>query len=423
MLETSAVAPDNELLTSEKIQQVLHDGLSGRFRDARVLVLIPDHTRTMPLPRLFREMVAILHDTKKLDFLVALGTHPPLDEPHLNKLVGISAEERRDAYKHIGILNHTWDDKKTMLKVATIPQNQVKEIAGDLWHPSLGGDVPVNINRAVCDYDHVLILGPTFPHEVVGFSGGAKYLFPGISGPEMINVTHWLGALGGVIQTIGVKDTPVRRLVHAAAAFVPTPITLIALIVATDELAGMFIGDYESAWSAAADLSAQRHIRTYEKPFKRVLSAAPKMYDELWTAGKAMYKLDPVVADGGEVIIYAPHLKEISRVHGKHIEKVGYHVVEYFLEQWDRFKDVPLGVLAHSSHVRGGGRFEDGKEQPRIQVTLASKLSEDDCKRLTLGYMNPDDIDVDDWKDREDEGILYVPKAGETLYRAKQRAG
>ncbi len=161
-------------------------------------------------------------------------------------------------FRHIGLLNHAWDSPDTLTTLATMPQAQIQEIAGARWHPTLGGDVAVNINRAVLAYDHILILGPTFPHEVVGFSGGAKYFFPGISGPDMINVTHWLGALAGVRGTIGLKDTPVREMIHAAAAHIPTPSTLIALVVVGNGVAGMFIGDYVTAWTAAADLSAQR---------------------------------------------------------------------------------------------------------------------------------------------------------------------
>jgi nickel-dependent lactate racemase len=262
---------------------------------------------------------------------------------------------------------------------------------------------------------------------VVGFSGGAKYLFPGISGAEMIDATHWLGALAGVVGTIGVKDTPVLRMIHAAAERLKTPVTLVALTVASSrdsgnghDLAGLFIGDMFEAWSAAADFSAQRHIIYCERPFRRVLSCAPPMYDELWTAAKAMYKLEPAVAVGGEVVIYAPHLDVVSQVHGKYIYKIGYHILPYFLANWERFKHIPLGVLAHSTHLRGSGVMANGVEKPNVRVTLASKIPAEDCTRLNLGYLDPTRVNPDEWKGREDEGILYVPNAGEILYRLKK---
>jgi len=303
-------------------------------------------------------------------------------------------------------------------QIGILTKAQIQEFAGDAWHFTLGGDVPVNINRHIFDYDQLIILRPTFPHEVAGVSGGAKYLFPGISGPEMINVSHWLGALTGVVDTIGIKDTPVRAMIHAAAAHISLPITLISpVIVGQAQVAGIFIGDYIAAWEAAVDLSSQRHIIWVDKPFQRVLSCAPPMYDELWTAAKAMYKLEPALAEGGELIIYAPHLDTVSHVHGQYIYEVGYHVLDYFLKQWDRFKHVPLGVLAHSTHVRGGGRFENGVEYPRAAVSLATKLPAADCEQLALGYVNPADIKVSEWQGHEDGGVLYVPKAGEMLYR------
>jgi nickel-dependent lactate racemase len=235
----------------------------------------------------------------------------------------------------------------------------------------------------------------------------------------MINATHWLGGLAGVVGTIGIKETPVRAMIHAAASRLKTPITLLALVVEGHELSGLFIGDYLSAWSEAADLSAERHIRWVEKPFQRVLSCAPPMYDELWTGAKAMYKLEPAVAIGGEVVIYAPHLDTVSHVHGKYIYEVGYHILPYFLKDWEQFKNIPLGVLAHSTHLRGSGVMENGIEKPNVKVTLASKISAEDCARLHLGYLDPSKVNPEEWKDREDEGILYVPKAGEILYRVE----
>jgi len=419
MLQAKATTPIGQLLSDEEIHNTLNV-LSDQFNGQRVLVLIPDHTRSLPLPFLFRALVDVLHDAKQLDFMVALGTHPPLDEENINKLVGITAEERTTTFKHVGLLNHAWDTPSALISLGMMGQDEVKQIAGDHWHSSLPNEVDIRINKAVLEYDHVIILGPTFPHEVVGFSGGAKYLFPGISGADMINATHWLGALAGVVGTIGIKETPVREMIHAAASRLQTPVTLVALVVEGKGLSGLFVGDHWSAWNEAAELSAERHIKWCEKPFQKVLSCAPPMYDELWTGGKAMYKLEPAVAIGGEVIIYAPHLDVVSHVHGKYIYEVGYHILPYLLNDWGRFKKYPLGVLAHSTHVRGSGVMENGIEKPNVRVTLASKISAEDCARLNLGYLDPATINEDEWKNREDEGILYVPKAGEILYRLKR---
>ncbi|MEM9952455.1 MAG: lactate racemase domain-containing protein [Chloroflexota bacterium] len=415
-----AIAQPSQTLSNDVISQTLHLGLESQFTNQRVLILIPDHTRTLPLPYLFQQVVSILHDVKQLDFMVALGTHPPLDEDALCRLVGITKEERENEYAHIGLLNHEWDNPNSLKQIGTLTKAQLQTIAGDLWHPSLGDDTPININRRIEDYDHLIILGPTFPHEVVGFSGGAKYLFPGISGAEMINTSHWLGALATILNTIGIKETPVREVIHTATECVTVPVTLVSMVVVGEDLAGLFVGDVFSAWSAAADVSSERHIRWVDKPFQRVLSKAPTMYDELWTAAKAMYKLEPAIADGGEVIVYAPHLDTVSHVHDKYIYEAGYHIRDFYLEQWDKYRHIPLGVLAHGTHLRGSGTYENGIEHARIKVTLATQLSAEDCERLSLGYHDLSDINPADWQNREDEGILYVPKAGEILYRLRK---
>ncbi|HEX3052746.1 MAG TPA: lactate racemase domain-containing protein [Aggregatilineaceae bacterium] len=409
------VAVSSGVLSEDQIRGTLTHGLEGRFRGQRVLILIPDHTRTVPLPLLFRLITEILHDARQLDFMVALGTHLPLGQAELNHLVGTQARA-----PHIRLMNHVWQDANALITIGTIRQDEVKALAGEVWHPSLGGDVPVQINRAALEADHIVILGPTFPHEVVGFSGGAKYLFPGIAGPEIINITHWMGALMTILNTIGIEQTPMRAMIHRAASYILTPITLVSLVVDEGGLAGVFAGDVETAFHAAAQLSSQRHIIWLDQPYQRVLSHAPVMYDELWTGAKAMYKLEPGIADGGEVIIHAPHLSVVSAVHGQYLYRTGYHVRDYFLKQWKNFQDVPLGVLAHSTHLKGSGIYENGIEKPRIKVTLASRVSAEDCARLNLGYLNPDDINVKDWKNREAEGILFVPKAGEYLYRVKE---
>src|SRR5215212_3225064 len=216
MMEATAVA-ENGTLSPDQIRRTLAMALGNRLIGAKVLVLIPDHTRSLPLPFLFRSLVDILQGTRQLDFMVALGTHPPLAEESIHKLVGISAEERATTFKHIGLLNHEWDKPSALTSLGIMKKEEIKQIAGDHWHFSLPEEVNIRINRAALEYDHIIILGPTFPHEVAGFSGGAKYLFPGISGADMINATHWLGALSGVVGTIGIEDTTVRTMIHSAA--------------------------------------------------------------------------------------------------------------------------------------------------------------------------------------------------------------
>ena len=406
-----------EYLSDEDIRTLVFRALGQADLDGkRVLVIIPDSTRTMPLPLFFRLFYeAVWGRVAALDYLVALGTHQPMSEEALNRLVGITEEERASTFADVGLLNHRWSLPGTLVTLGAIPAAEIAELSRGM----LVQDVPVRVNRAVLDYDQVIICGPVFPHEVVGFSGGNKYFFPGISGPEVINVTHWLGALMTSYEVIGSGYTPVRAVIDRAAAFIKTPTLCFAPVVTYEGLAGLYAGSAEDAWKAAAELSAQVHVVYVDAAYQRVLSIMPEMYDDLWTAAKGMYKMEPAIADGGEVVIYAPHIDELSYTHGRVIDEVGYHVRDYFVKQWSRFKDYPWGVLAHSTHLRGIGSYDavTGTEEPRIRVTLATGIPRERCERVNLGYLDPATVQIDEWSGREDEGILVVPKAGEMLYR------
>jgi nickel-dependent lactate racemase len=336
------------LTVSDAEEIVLNSFPADSVRGRRVLLIVPDATRTAPVGLMFK----LLHrhwasSASALDVLVALGTHQPMSEAAICRRLEITEDERRQTYGAVRFFNHAWDRPEQLKRIGTIPAEEIASLTGGLFSM----DVPVEVNRLLFEYDRVVILGPVFPHEVVGFSGGNKYLFPGVAGPDILNFFHWLGAVVTNPRIIGRKWTPVRKVVDRAAAMVTIEKWAFCLVVAPDKtLLGLFAGTPEAAWDRASNLSSQVHITRKERAFHTILSCAPAMYDELWTAGKCMYKLEPVLADGGELIIYAPELSEICVSHGAHILAVGYHCRDYFLKQWDRFKHLPWGVLAHSTH-------------------------------------------------------------------------
>lgn len=382
----------------------------------RIVVLIPDLTRSAPVSLFFRALAdALSPRARRLDFAVALGTHPPLGERQIERLVGMPASERRARYRDLEVFNHEWGRPEALEKLGTVSRREVSELTGGL----LSEDVDIVLNRRVLrDYDLILIAGPVFPHEVVGFSGGNKYLFPGVSGDSFLQFFHWLGALITNPKVNGEPRTPVRSLIDRAARSIPVPRKAFSFVVGEgDALLAVFFGDVEDSWARAVEVSRRAHIRFVPRPYRRVLAQAPEMYDDLWVGGKCMYKLEPVVADGGELIIYAPHIREVSHTHGRILDEIGYHTRDYFVAQWERFRKYPWGVVAHSTHVRGIGTFEGGVERPRIRVTLATGIPEERCRRIGLGYLDPETVHPEEWKGREAEGILYVPRAGETLYR------
>lgn len=385
----------------------------------RVLVIVPDSTRTCPLDMMFRVLYDCLQPAAgDLDFLVALGTHPAMSEEAIYDLVGISAAEHRERYPRARFFNHLWKDPESLVEVGTLDKSEIAAATDGLFEM----DVTITCNRMVMEHDLVLIVGPVFPHEVVGFSGGNKYLFPGVAGQEIIDFFHWLGAVITLVEIIGKKHTPVRAVVDRAASLLGVDRRALCLVVRNEggergSLAGLYAGTPEEAWSAAADLSAGTHVHYTGRRYHTVLSCAPPMYDDLWTGGKCTYKVEPVVEDGGRVIIHAPHITEISPVHGHILETIGYHTRDFFLAQWEAYKTFPWGVVAHSTHVKGAGTYENGVETPRMEVILATGIPEEVCRKVNLGFMDHREIRREDYAGREGEGVLYVPKAGEILYR------
>ncbi len=393
---------------------------ASAYAGKKVMLVVPDGTRSCPLGMMFEAVhEAIGGAVAALDVMIALGTHVAMSEEAICERLEITQGERRGRYARVSFFNHAWDDPGALREIGRITASESSHLSGGL----LAEEVSVEINARVFDYDELMIIGPVFPHEVVGFSGGNKYLFPGISGPKVLNYFHWLGALVTNPMIIGNKWTPVRRVVDKAASLVPVVKTCFCMVVqpGTNELAGLFFGDPVSAWDRASDLSRKVHVTYKERPFHTVLSCAPEMYDELWVGGKCMYKLEPVVADGGELIIHAPHIREISATHGHHIRRIGYHCLDYFAKQMEKFAGIPRGVLAHSTHVRGIGTYEDGMERCRVKVTLATGIPREECEAVNLGYRDWRGTRVEDYANREDEGVLLVPKAGEMLYHLRQR--
>ncbi len=344
---TNAIAPDTarvgvaqiggptEMLTDDAIQRFVHAQLDRIALDGRsVCVLVPDPTRTCPLPLLLSAVHGAIHGrVAKLTVLVALGTHaaPAGDvlAAHLGHDPGAAAER----YPGTRIALHEWWEPSTFADVGTISAARVAELSNGMLHHA----VSVRINRAVVEHDVTLIVGPVFPHEVVGFSGGNKYLFPGVSGRELIDISHWLGALITSVEIIGTRGlTPVRALIDEAAAMLPGQRFAFSVVTAsaTGALHSIAFGDPVSSWAAAVTVSADSHIRYLDAPVRRVLSMLPAKYDDMWTGAKGFYKVEPVVADGGEVVLYAPHIAEISSTHPR-ITELGYHCRDYFVKQWD----------------------------------------------------------------------------------------
>ena len=407
-----------DTLTEQQIRAFVHDQLARAELDGRsVCVLVPDGTRTCPLPLLLSAVHGALHGrVSRVTVLIALGTHARMGEPALATHLGYAEGELAERYPGTTVVNHEWWEPDTFATLGHIGADRIAELSNGL----LRHGVDVRVNRAVVEHDMTLIVGPVFPHEVVGFSGGNKYLFPGVSGRELIDLSHWLGALITSAQIIGTRGiTPVRALINEAAWLVPGERHCFSAVTQsrTRNLHALAFGSPEAAWAAAADVAAESHIRYLDAPVRRVLSLIPAKYDDMWTGAKGFYKVEPIVADGGEVVLYAPHISQIASTHPL-IEEIGYHCRDYFVKQWERFKDYPWGDLAHSTHLRGAGTFNAFEgERDRVAVTLATAIPESLTRAINLGYRDPATIDPEAWA--EDPDTLVVPDAGEDLYRLR----
>lgn len=419
-MSTNVVGGAESTLTPEQAHDFVRERLASEPLDGRsVCVVVPDSTRSCPLPDLLRAVHSALHGrVSRLTVLVALGTHPGMSEDALAAHLGYRVGCLEETYPGTTVANHEWWVPDQLVTVGEIGADEIAAASGGL----LSEPVVVRLNRHVVEHDVALVLGPVFPHEVVGFSGGNKYFFPGVAGPEIIDQTHWLGALITSAEIIGTPGgTPVRDVIDRAAALIPARRLNLSLVVesGSKRLHAIAFGTPEDAWAAAAQVSAETHVRYLDRPVRRVLSLVSHRYDEIWTAAKGMYKVEPVVADGGEVVLYAPHVAEVSRTHGEAIARIGYHCRDYFTGQLDEFAGVPRGVLAHSTHLRGAGTWSAAEgERCRIAVTLATGIDRASTEALGLGYLDPATVDPDEWD--TDPDTLVVPDAGEILFRLRR---
>ena len=404
------------VLTPATMSDIVAQALEVIERGERVLAVIPDKTRDDNTDFLFPLAVKLLRErgVASFDALVAQGTHPPMAPEQ--KLAKIGLEEFSGA-----LFDHRWDSPEDLITLGELNAQQVTSLTDGLLNDS----VAVSLNKLLAPgvYDTVVIFGATVPHEVAGFAGGAKYFFPGVAGPELTHMTHWLGALAGIENIIGNVDTPTRRLIESAADLVPARVVSLNTVVSRNQEGelltyALYAGDVREAFRKAAAISSQVHIRYTGRKYKRVVALLDPHYDEMWVGGKASYKLGAIIEDGGELIIYAPHLTRISDTHGALIEKYGYAPLESVRDMLGVSQELRenLCIAAHLAHVAYAGRLdENGKIVTRYRITMATGIDEDTCKRVNLGYLDYKNLSLD--RLHKDPDTLFVENAGRDLYQ------
>jgi nickel-dependent lactate racemase len=415
VIGTGSAATD---LTAAEMRPIVEDALRSIGRGSRVLAVVSDRTRDDNTPELFPLVSQTLAraGAASLDVLIAQGTHVAMNDGDKRAKIGAGLA----ALPLLGtVFDHHWDRESELTTLGTIGADVIAAETGGLLRESVS--IRLNAHLAPGQYDTVLVLGATVPHEVAGFAGGAKYFFPGVAGPELTHMTHWLGALATIERVIGRVETPTRRLIEAAAAFVPAPVIALTTVSTRDQAGlktrALFAGDLRGTVRRAAEVSQQVHVRYTGRRYKRVVAILDEHYDELWVGGKASYKLGGVIERGGELIIYAPHLSAISLTHGALSEKYGYAPLERVRDMVEGSDELRanLCVAAHLAHVSyAGDKNADGVVTPRYRITLAANLSEEVCRRVNLGYLDMRTFDPRAFRD--DPDTLTVENAGRDLY-------
>ena len=406
------------ILTAADLRQIVRDALRAIPEGARVLAVIPDRTRDdntdLLFPMVSQELAA--RRAASLDALVAQGTHPPMHDAEKRAKIGAGLS---DIPLLGSVFDHHWDRPSELTTLGTLTGAKISALTGGL----MTQDVPIQLNARLKPgaYDYIFVIGAVVPHEVAGFAGGAKYFFPGVAGPELTHLTHWLGALATIERVIGRVETPTRHVIEAAADHVTTPVIGFTSVSTRNDAGlrthALFTGGLRETVRQAAAVSAQVHIRYTGRRYRRVVALLDEHYDEMWVGGKASYKLGAVIDDGGELVIYAPHLKGISTTHGALIEKYGYAPIEQVREMVEGSDELRanLCVAAHLAHVSYAGRIgANGRIEPRYRITLASGIPEEVCRRVKLGFAECGAIDLA--AARRDPDTLVVEHAGRDLY-------
>ncbi len=416
-------------LNDVQLEDMVRETLKDFNHVRKVLLIHPDYSRVDFTDRL---VPIIYRELKKkgmvlIDSLNAGGTHRKMTDQEIRTKLGL---HREFTFDHL--YNHQFDQPEQLVTVGEIASSFVSEQTKN----QLNQAIPVVVNKLIMgDYDLILALTGTSPHESAGYAGGLKVFFPGISGPQVIDLLHWASVLVGIPNIIGSVDNNTRKVINegSSAIFEAINAPVISFNMIFEEgdenkiiPKGLYTGlNYEGfiqAYKAAARSSSQIHIKTIEEPLEKAVQALDACYDEVWTAGKGSYKLQypGVMARGGEIIIYAPHIHffHSQKEMDKGMRDLGYHCKEYVLQYIEKHPETSRNVASHVINVRGPGIYNSatGEETFEFQVTLATGIPESVCHHVGLGYRDPASIRKEDFTGSNQ---LWIEHGGKYLYKLK----
>jgi len=404
--------------------------LEGINPGNKVLVIISDYTRVDFTDRIGPLIVDIFKKkgAAKLDFLNAGGTHREMTETEFFSKLGLKTRGMG-----ISFYNHNYSDPKNLVTIGSISSELVKEKTNS----QLLAPIPVTVNKLILsDYSTIIAISGTVPHEASGYSGGLKIFFPGISGPEAIDLFHWSAVLVGIPDIIGTVDNNARDIINEGSKLIfdnlKCDVFTFNMVSSETDCAvipnGFYVDKgYEGfirAYRAAAALSSKVHIKYIDRPLEQVVQVIPECFDEIWTAAKGSYKLQKpgVMAKGGEVILYGPHIScfHSNKKIDAELKEVGYHCKDRVCSILGSEKKISRNSASHLINAAGPGTFDPKtkKEEPNFKLTLATGIPEEVCKSVGLNYRDPKTIKKSDFLS---PGRLWIKEGGKYLYMLDKR--
>jgi len=415
-------------LTDEQLEEIIKKSLKDFTSVKKVLLIHPDYTRVdfsnRLVPLIYQELKN--RGMEQIDSLNAGGTHRAMTTEEIRSKLGLSSQ-----FNFTNFYNHEYNDPQQLVTVGEIPPSFVAKKTDS----ELSQSIPVVVNKLITeDYDLIIALSGTSPHEAAGYAGGLKVFFPGISGPEVIDLLHWAAVLVGIPEIIGSVDNPARDVINKGSSYIFNQIKAptISFNMVSEEKGlqaitkGLYVGvgfnGFIEVYKQAARASSLLHVIYIDEPLEIAVQVIEKSYDEIWTAGKGSYKLQcpGVMVPSGEIIIYAPH---INCFHSRPemdlaLRQIGYHCKDYVKKYLKLNPEFSKNIAAHVINVRGIGNFDinSREEEFDFKVTLATGISKDICESVGLGYRNPDSISKEDFLG---PGKLWIQNGGKYLYKIK----
>lgn len=400
----------NDNITPEEVRAALSGVFDNMGPRKRVLAIPPDFTRLNSYAGPITEMVYDYFGERLTDVMPALGTHTPMTPEQISAMFG-----------HVpSSLFRVHDWRNDVVTVGEVPSGYVREVS----EGRLDFTWPAQVNKLLLDpsFDLILSIGQVVPHEVIGMANYTKNIFVGVGGSAGINRSHYLGATYGMERIMGRAKSPVRDVMeYARKNFIPQlPIVYVQTVLAKNyetgqmDLKGLFIGDDFECFQKAADLSLETNFIMVEKPIKKCLVwLDPSEFKSTWLGNKAVYRTRMALADGAELIILAPALKEFGEdpAIDRLIRKYGYKGTPHTLEVTKANKDLQdnLGASAHLIHGSSEGRFS-------ITYCPGPGMTREEIEGVGFGYASLDEMmskyDVahlkDGWNTVGGEEIYYI---------------